>query len=85
MMGTLTIKAFTSKEGAQAHFSNLIQEDTGIDGVFIKSALSTEVFANGADPIFLSDGEPLYLVLGFPEGTGLQIDTNVTEAAEEPE
>ena len=80
-MGTLSINAFATQELAQAHFDNFITEDKGIDGIIIKAGLRAEFSTASGQSGWFDDAAKRFIVISFPVGTALQIDTNDAAAA----
>lgn len=74
-MSNVMLRAFTSESQAKDYFNNKVVEATGVDGVMIKSASEIVFRKDGGGYSDLTENSRCFLVISFPHGTSIQIDS----------
>lgn len=74
-MSTVMLRAFSSESQAKDFFNNKVVEATGVDGILVKTASEIIFRKDGGEFVDLSENSQCYLVITYPHGTSIQIDS----------
>lgn len=79
----IVLRAFTNEGAAKTYFDNKIVESGEVDGILIKSPAILRFRKDAGNFETLGDGEGLHLVITYPNGTGVSVDSGPPAASAE--